>query len=242
MRPVGRFRLDLAALSADGPLMPNADEPASAPSPSGLAAGVLGVILAGGEARRMGGGDKGLRLVGRSPLLSYVIARLSPQVPALRLNANGPAARFAAWGMEVIPDPVAGRPGPLAGVLAGMEAAQALGLRKVVTAAWDTPFLPRDLVARLSEAEAPVVMAETEAGPHPTFALWDAGLAPALREALEGGTRKVRDFAEAQGGVRVRFPSEPWDPFFNVNTPLDIEEAERLWRDVVAPAEGRPVF
>ncbi len=190
----------------------------------------------------MGGGDKGLRLVGRSALLSYVIARLSPQVPALRLNANGPAARFAAWGLDVIPDTVEGRPGPLAGVLAGMEAAAALGLPKVATAAWDTPFLPRDLVARLLEAEAPIAVAETEAGLHPTFALWDADLAPALRMALKGGVRKVRDFAEAQGAARVRFGSAPFDPFFNVNAPLDIEKAERLWRDVVAPAEERPVF
>lgn len=199
----------------------------------------LGVILAGGAARRMGGGDKGLLLLGGRPLLAHVIGRLRPQVAALALNANGDPARFAGFALPVIPDPedVAPLSGPLAGVLAGLDHAAKLGLPRIVTAAWDTPFLPPDLAARLAEAAAaagtPVAVAATpdpERGTarHPTFALWSVALRAPLRAALAEGVRKVMAFAAPQGCAEAPFPAGPPDPFFNVNRPEDLIEAERL--------------
>ncbi|MGM0585210.1 MAG: molybdenum cofactor guanylyltransferase MobA [Pseudomonadota bacterium] len=206
---------------------------------------VVGVILAGGLGTRMGGGDKGLLEVGGRPLLAHVIARLGAQVEAMALNANGDAGRFSGFGLEVIADAIPDRPGPLAGVLAGMDWAAARGAERVVSAAWDTPFFPRDLVARLeagAEAEGvPLAMAMTpdpERGlaRHPTFGLWDVSLREDLRAALDGGLRKVVAWTEPKGCARVVFGAEPFDPFFNVNTPEDLEEAERLWRTHLAGA------
>lgn len=195
----------------------------------------VGVILAGGQATRMGGGDKGLLLLDGLTLLNRVIERIVPQVAELALNANGDAARFADFGLPVLPDPIAGFPGPLVGVLAGMEWAASRGASQVVSVAADTPFLPEDLVPRLllaAEGGAPVVLAcsvvEGREMRHPTFGLWSVGLRDALREALERGERKVGLWAEQQGAALARFPSGSVDPFFNINTPEDLACAHAL--------------
>lgn len=200
----------------------------------------LGAILAGGLSRRMGGGDKCLLPLGGETLLARVIARLGPQTDGLILNANGDPARFAASGLPIVADGVEGFAGPLAGVLAAMEAAAARGARRIVTAAADTPFFPPDLVARLEAAAAaegaPLACAATpdETGrlrDHPTFGLWDVALAADLRHALVGeGVRKVVLWTGRHGCARAAFDPGPPDPFFNVNAPEDMEEAERIAR------------
>lgn len=196
---------------------------------------VPGVILAGGRATRMGGGDKGLRQVGGRTLLDRVIERLSDQCAPLALNANGDPARFAAFGLPVLADSLPHHPGPLAGVLAGLDWAAGLGAPAIVTAAADTPFFPSDLAARLAAAAGPSGLAlaasPDETGRlqrHPTFGLWPVALRHDLRAALEAGLRKIVLWTDAHGAGTAEFPSAPFDPFFNVNTPEDIAEAERL--------------
>lgn len=199
---------------------------------------IPGVILAGGLSRRMGGGDKALREIGGRSLLRHVIDRLSPQAAPLALNANGDPARFAGYGLPVLPDPVAGFAGPLAGVLAGLDWAAALGASHIVTVAADTPFFPADLVARLypALAAAPIVLAATPDPArgrtrHPTFGLWPVALRDDLRAALVAGLRKVVHWTDAHGAVEVLFDSpEAREPFFNVNTPEDLITA-RLRQD-----------
>lgn len=195
------------------------------------------VILAGGRATRMGGGDKSLRLVGGVRLLDRVIARLSPQCGALALNANGDPARFGAFGLPVLADAGPDRLGPLAGVLAGLDWAARLGADGVVTAAADTPFFPRDLILRLQAAAGPLGLS-VAASPdqdgrirqHPTFGLWPVALRDDLRDALAGGLRKVTLWTDSHGAGRAEWPSDPFDPFFNVNTPDDMRVAEEMAR------------
>ena len=198
-----------------------------------------GVVLAGGRATRMGGGDKCLLPVAGRPILSHVLDRLAPQVEAVILNANGDPARLAAFGLPVAADEDDSFAGPLAGVLAGMEAAAARGASHIVTAAGDTPFFPTDLAARLraaaGEAETPLACAATpdEAGrlwDHPTFGLWPVALAADLRAALAGGLRKVVRWTDAHGCARAVFDAGPPDPFFNVNTPADLAAADAMAR------------
>jgi molybdopterin-guanine dinucleotide biosynthesis protein A len=197
-----------------------------------------GVILAGGQATRMGGGDKCLLQAGGRPLLAHVIERLDPQVEGMVLNANGDPARFEGWGLPVVADGVSGYAGPLAGVLAGMEAAAARGATHVVSAAGDTPFFPRDLAARLlAAARAEGTPLACAAAPedgriwdHPTFGLWPVALADDLRAALEAGLRKVVLWTDSHGCARAVFEAGPPDPFFNVNTPADLAEADRIAR------------
>ncbi|WP_187431313.1 Molybdenum cofactor guanylyltransferase [Roseobacter fucihabitans] len=195
----------------------------------------LGVILAGGQATRMGGGDKGLLMLGRQTLLSRVIDRLAPQVAGLALNANGDPARFDPFGLPVLADSIEGFAGPLAGVLAGLDWAAARGADKIVTAAADTPFFPGDLVPQLLLASDgmthPLVLSATpdpERGRarHPTFGLWPVALRDDLRAALQGGLRKVVIWTEKHGGREALFPVSTIDPFFNVNTPEDLARAE----------------
>jgi molybdopterin-guanine dinucleotide biosynthesis protein A len=197
----------------------------------------LGVILAGGLATRMGGGDKGRLPLGQGTLLSHVIERLAPQVAGLALNANGDAARFDDLALPVLADSIEGYAGPLAGVLAGLDWAAGEGAETIVTAAADTPFFPADLVPRLLlEAEGmgnPLVLAATpdpKRGQvrHPTFGLWPVALRNDLRAALEGGLRKVVLWTESHDGREALFPADGFDPFFNVNTPDDLALAEAM--------------
>ncbi|MEJ1990149.1 MAG: molybdenum cofactor guanylyltransferase MobA [Maritimibacter sp.] len=192
----------------------------------------LGVILAGGRARRMGGGDKALAELGGRSLLAHVVERLAPQVRGLALSANGDPDRFRSFGLPVLPDTMPGNLGPLAGVLAGMDWAAKAGADHIVTAAADTPFLSRNLVDQLalaaSEAHEPIALAATDNGLHPTFGIWPVSLRDDLRLALETGTRKVVAWAAGQGMARCEFSSLPHDPFFNINTPEDLEQARSL--------------
>ncbi len=201
----------------------------------------LGVILAGGQATRMGGGDKGLLRLGSATLLSRVVDRLAPQVGGLALNANGDAARFDGFGLPVVADSIGGFAGPLAGVLAGLDWAARRGADAIVTAAADTPFFPCDLVPRLLLAGEgmgrPLVLAATpdpKRGQvrHPTFGLWPVALREDLRAALKGGLRKVVAWSDRHGGRAALFASDGFDPFFNVNTPGDLARAEALLRRV----------
>lgn len=184
--------------------------------------GPAGVVLAGGLARRMGGGDKPLEDLCGRPIIAHVIARLGC---AAAVNANGDPARFAAFGLPVLPDSVPCHPGPLAGVLAALDWAAGRGLPRVVTAAGDTPFFPEDLAQRLWTAGAPIAMAAHGGRDHPAFAAWDTGLRDPLRRALAQGTRRMRQFMDDHGAARVIV--EGRDPFFNINTPDDLAEARR---------------
>ncbi len=192
----------------------------------------LGVILAGGRATRMGGGDKGLLRLGTGTVMGQVIDRFAPQVADLALNANGDPARFAHLGLPVLADSVAGFAGPLAGVLAGLDWAAAQGAADIVTAAADTPFLPPDLVPRLilarEMAGTPLALAATADGWQPTFGLWPVALRDDLRAALQGGLRKVVAWTDRHGAARAVFGTQPFDPFFNVNTPDDLTMAEAM--------------
>jgi len=197
-----------------------------------------GVILAGGQARRMGGGDKALLEVAGRPLLAHVIERLSPQVAELAINANGDPARFAPFGLPVIADTVEGFVGPLGGVLAGMRWAAERGHTHIVSAAGDTPFFPDTLSADLQAAKGaqPISMAATDdpergLSEHPTFALWPVDLADDLEYALtKGNMRKVIVWTSRHGCARAVF-AEGDRPFFNINTPEDLAEAERMAKE-----------
>lgn len=194
----------------------------------------VGIILAGGRATRMGGGDKGLLPLGGGTILGHVIERLAPQVAGLALNANGDPARFAGFGLPVLPDPVAGFAGPLAGVLAGLDWAAGEGAETIVTVAADTPFFPCDLVPRLLLAaegmERPLALAATPDGRQPTCGLWPVALRDNLRQALGDGVRKVVMWTDRHGGREARF-DEPGEPFFNVNTPQDLKRAQAMMRE-----------
>lgn len=187
------------------------------------------VILAGGQATRMGGGDKCLRKVGDDRLIDLVIARLKPQAGPLVLNANGDGARFSGLGLPVVPDSVLGFAGPLAGVLAGMDWAADQGFDQIVSVAADTPFFPTDLVAQLI-GQGPLALAATREGDkiyrQPTFGLWPVNLRDDLRAALIGGVRKVVMWTERQGAGQAVWDADDANPFFNINTPEDIAMAE----------------
>ena len=197
-----------------------------------------GVILAGGLSWRMGGGDKGARLLAGRPLLSWIIERARPQVAVLALNANGDPSRFAAYDLPVIADSVEGYAGPLAGVLAGLDWASAIGSTHVASFATDAPFFPRDLVARLVAAVdggAELACAASGGQAHPVFGLWPVALREALRHAMvEEGLRKVDRWTARYRLATVEFPVTPVDPFFNANRPEDLIEAERFARGVGA--------
>lgn len=190
---------------------------------------VAGVILAGGQATRMGGGDKCLLDLGNGRvLLDEIMARLTPQVDCLALNANADPERFASYALPVLPDSLDDA-GPLAGVLAAMHWARDQHCNMVVTVAGDTPFFPTDLVAHLVAGRAGhrVVMAATDRV-HPVFALWDVDLIDALARALAQGMRRVAEFAALQGAVTVQFAQTgTLDPFFNINTKVDLEQVHR---------------
>ena len=193
------------------------------------------MLLAGGLARRMGGGDKGLRPLGGRTILDHVIERLRPQVRHLVINANGDPARFAGFGLPVVADAVADFPGPLAGVLTGMEWARASApdIADIVTMPTDTPFPPRDLVVRLvaarAAAGADLACAASGGQAHPVIGLWPVRLADDLRRALvEENIRKVDVWTARHRLAVADFAAAPVDPFFNANRPDDLAEAERL--------------
>ena len=200
---------------------------------------VTGVLLAGGQSRRMGGGDKGLLELAGRPMLGHVICRLGAQVGAMVINANGDPARFAAFGLPVVPDTIAGFVGPLAGVLAGMRwsAANTPAARWIVTAAGDAPLLPSDLVARLASAvegrPGAIALAQSHGELHPVIGLWPVALADDLEAQLRAGVRKVLHWTDRHGTVPVAFlPARVCgldiDPFFNANTPQELDQLRSM--------------
>jgi molybdopterin-guanine dinucleotide biosynthesis protein A len=193
------------------------------------------VLLAGGLARRMGGGDKPMRRIGERTILDRVIARLQPQCSEMVLNANGDPARFASFGLPVVADTVADFPGPLAGILAALDwtAAHRPRTAFMLSAAADCPFLPRDLVARLEQARAEqnaqLAVAASGGQSHPVIGLWSVALRDELRHALVvEDIRKIDRWTARYKLATVNWPTEPLDPFFNANTMDDIAEADRL--------------
>ncbi|WP_419900815.1 molybdenum cofactor guanylyltransferase MobA [Roseomonas sp. USHLN139] len=188
---------------------------------------ILGVILAGGLATRMGGGDKPLRPIAGRPMLEHLVERLRPQVDALLLNANGDPARFAGYGLPVAADPVPGNPGPLAGILAGLDHAADRQFDWVLTCPGDTPFIPPDLASRLHaacrQAGTPIARASSGGRDHPPVALWATRLRDALRAAIDDGERQPRRFANTQGCATVEWDVSSGDPFFNANTLEDLD-------------------
>lgn len=196
---------------------------------------VPGVLLAGGLARRMGGGDKPMRTIGGKTIMERVIARLAPQCDGLILNANGDPTRFAAFGLPVITDTVKDFPGPLAGILAALDwaAANRPEVKFILSAAADCPFLPRDLVARLyqalTEQDAQLAVAASDGQSHPVIGLWSVALRDELRHSLVvEDIRKIDRWTARYRLATVTWPTAPVDPFFNANTVEDIAEAERL--------------
>jgi molybdenum cofactor guanylyltransferase len=195
----------------------------------------LGLVLAGGLARRMGGGDKARIRVGGATILERVLACLKPQCTRLIINANGDPARFNDTGLPVVADSVPDFAGPLAGVLAGLDwaAANAPSNEWLVSAPGDCPFLPKNLVARLHEARAaagtPLACARSGEWRHPVIALWPVALREDLRRALvDEDLHKIEIWTARHGVAIADWPVEPVDPFFNVNRPEDASRAEAL--------------
>lgn len=209
-----------------------------------LPQGVVGLVLAGGRSSRMGGGDKCLRLLDGQSILSRVIERLRPQVSEIVINANGDPARFAAFGCPVVEDSLAGYAGPLAGIDAGFQwvAENRPEARYVATVAADTPFFPDDLVSRLYTASDDVTalrIAQSDTGVHFVVGLWPVSLDGALRASLERGDRRVGAWTKDHGAIEVHFPQarigdRPIDPFFNINAPEDLANAETLLEEGVS--------
>jgi molybdopterin-guanine dinucleotide biosynthesis protein A len=196
----------------------------------------LGVILAGGKASRMGGVDKCfLPLMGRL-VIDSVMERLVQQVPQIAINANGDLTRFDSFNLPTVPDSVVDFPGPLAGVLAGLDWAATRGASHIVTVAADTPFFPMDLLLKLERTQLaqskPISLAATQGknrlNMHPTFGLWPVDLRDDLRCQLGAGVRKVVQWAERHGKADTVFNVIGQDPFFNINTPEDLMQAEAM--------------
>lgn len=196
---------------------------------------IAGVVLAGGLSRRMGGGDKCLRTLAGRPLLRHVIDRLAPQVDVVAINANADTPPYADFDASVFADSVPGFAGPLAGVLSALDwaATQTPPYDWVVTVPCDAPFIPRDLAMRLFRAVtddgADMACTRSRGRDHPVVGLWPVALREPLRRALEGeGVRKVDRWTARYNLARAAFDDGAVDPFFNVNTPDDLAEAERL--------------
>jgi molybdopterin-guanine dinucleotide biosynthesis protein A len=204
---------------------------------------VVGILLAGGRSSRMGG-DKCLRMLGGKPILARIIERLRPQVCGMAINANGEPARFAAFGLPVVADSVAGFAGPLAGVHAGLQWVKSNrpDVRYAVTVPTDTPFIPQDLVRRfvaeLRDGPA-LLVARSETGVHPVVGLWPVTIAPALEASLRQGERKAGTWTREHGAIEVFFPASELggkaiDPFFNINRPEDLAAADAWIREAAA--------
>ena len=195
----------------------------------------LGLVLAGGLARRMGGGDKALIKIGGVAILDRVLARLRPFCRGIALNANGNPARFSAYPLPVLADSIADFAGPLAGILAGLDwaAKTAPEIEWLVSAPGDCPFLPHEVVTRLhaarSQAHTPLACAQSGDWRHPVVGLWPVALREDLRRALTvEGLRKIEIWTARHGVAMASWPDQPFDPFFNVNTPEDLAHAERI--------------
>jgi molybdopterin-guanine dinucleotide biosynthesis protein A len=195
----------------------------------------VGLVLAGGLARRMGGGDKALIRIGGEAILDRVLAILRGSCAPIILNANGDPARFARYGLPVIADSVPDFAGPLAGILAGLDwaAAHAPGIEWVVSVPGDCPFLPGDLVDRLHAVRAaagtPLACARSGEWRHPVVGLWRVDLRDDLRHALTvEDLRKIEIWTARHGVAIASWPDQPIDPFFNVNTPDDVATADRV--------------
>jgi len=196
---------------------------------------IPGLILAGGRGLRLGGGDKPLRDLAGRPMLDHIIARIAPQCDGVILNVHGDPARFTSYGLPMIADALEGFAGPLAGILAGLDylARERPEAREMLSVSGDCPFLPHDLVARLSHARthqaADLAIAASAGQLHPTIAVWSVGLRDDLRRALvDEHCRAVQRFAARHREAVVGWPATPVDPFFNINTPEDLATAERL--------------
>ena len=193
---------------------------------------VLGVLLAGGLARRMGGGDKPLKTIAGISILDRVIGRLVMQCDGLIMNANGDPARFSFTGLNVVPDILPDYAGPLAGILAGMDYAATHGFANILTVSADSPFLPRDLALRLilerRGQKLKLSCAKSGGFTHPPIGLWDVELRHDLRTALLDGERKIDRWTKKNGVAEVEWPTLPYDPFFNANTPEDLAAAEAI--------------
>jgi len=206
---------------------------------------VVGVLLAGGRSSRMGGGDKCLLSLGGQPMLAHIIERLRRQVSDLVINANGDVARFTAFDLPVIEDRLEGQAGPLAGVHAGIEwvLSNRPRSRFIVTVATDTPFFPADLIARfraaIGDSEPRLLVAQSGEGVHPVFGLWPVSLASALEASVKTGMRKVQAWVADHDAEQIFFPAiaiggRKIDPFFNINRPEDLAEAEALLKAAAA--------
>jgi molybdenum cofactor guanylyltransferase len=196
---------------------------------------IMAVVLAGGLARRMGGGDKCLKLLAGRPILAHVLERLDGQAERILLNANGDVKRFASWGLPIATDVLPGFGGPLVGVLTALEwaATHAPEITDVVSVPADGPFLPRDLIHRLVDARSAVnamlVQAASNGRPNPVVGLWPVALASELRRAIvDEGIAKVDVWTARFRLATADFGETRPDPFFNANTPEDLGEAERL--------------
>ncbi len=194
-----------------------------------------GLILAGGLARRMGGGDKARITIGGRTILDRVLTTMTPQCGQLIINANGEPARFADTGLPVVADSVPDFAGPLAGILAGLDwaAAHAPDVTDLASVPGDCPFLPSDLVQRLAmaraEAKTPLACARSGDWRHPVVGLWPVALREDLRQALMvEGLHKIEIWTARHGVAIAQWPTAPVDPFFNVNTPEDVAAAERV--------------
>jgi molybdopterin-guanine dinucleotide biosynthesis protein A len=198
----------------------------------------LGLILAGGLARRMGGGDKGLIKIGNETILDRALSRMKPQCSQMIINANGDQARFAFTGLPVVPDDIPDFAGPLAGILAGLDwvAKNAPETEYVASAPGDCPFLPRDLVVRMEEARGkeskPLACAKSGDWRHPVVGLWPVALRADLRRALmEENLHKIEIWTARHGVAIAEWPDRPVDYFFNANTPEDVERAREIVRE-----------
>ena len=199
---------------------------------------IPGIILAGGLSRRMGGGDKGLLMLGKTSIIERVIDKILPQVGSLAININGDSSRFPDYKLPIIPDSIKGYLGPLSGILAGMEWAFKNGNRYIATVAADTPFLPDDLIKRLHAMvksknlnigiAASRILSGDDVFIHPTFGIWEVALKDDLRDALANDTRKIMFWAKKFKLDYYYFDTSDKlsDPFFNINTPDDLEEAK----------------
>jgi len=191
------------------------------------------VILAGGKATRMGGGDKPLIPLAGRPILDHILARLPQIGHPIALNVNGESSAFDAYSLPVLADSLPDHPGPLAGVLAGLDWAAGLpGITDLITLPGDCPFPPRDLMEKLVEGRekggTPLACATSGGRSHPVIALWPVEARETIRSALQAGERKVGRLIEEIGCTRVEWPTMPFDPFLNINTPEDVASAEQL--------------